>query len=151
MCASVVLRIFVLGISITSAILDERVTCQLSTDEITKLESCRINGNWTQWSDWQACSTTCGTGLTRRSRKCVGPATPSILSQGCQGDGNDYRLCFNSHPCPINGFWSEWSPWVCYIFGGQRVRQRSCYGPMFGGVDCAPATKIEYKNDTSCH
>ncbi|XP_045179511.2 thrombospondin-2-like [Mercenaria mercenaria] len=150
MTDSIVLRSVIFCAAIASAFLEEDATCQRTLEDKVKLDPCPVNGNWAQWGNWQGCSTTCGPGLTRRTRTCSNPK-PSMLGNDCQGDETDYKLCFNDNPCQINGFWSEWSAWNCYIFGGKRVRQRSCYGPMFGGVDCPPGNKTEFKIDTSCH
>ena len=58
-----------------------------------------VNGQWSDWSDWSVCSMTCGTGMKKRSRSCSEP-TPTQLGLNCDGDTNDYNLCFNEYPCP---------------------------------------------------
>jgi hypothetical protein len=32
---------------------------------------CPINGNWTEWGGYSACSTTCGTGVQTRVRRIL--------------------------------------------------------------------------------
>lgn len=45
----------------------------------------------------------------------------------------------NTHACPNDGVWMDWSPWVdCSVTcgGGLQTRERLCDGPYFGGQDC---------------
>lgn len=56
---------------------------------------CPVDGTWSEWSLFSECSASCGQGVQRRIRQCLGKA-----SDGKPCPGNDYelRLCGNS-PC----------------------------------------------------
>ena len=55
-------------------------------------------GNWTQWSDWSACSKPCGTGHQLRTRQCN-----STKIEYCTGEEQDARQC-NNYSCEGNQF-----------------------------------------------
>ena len=59
----------------------ERETC--NTD------ACPV---WTQWSEWNECSKTCGSGRQDRSRACVNAARFRDNGLFCQGEARDERL-----------------------------------------------------------
>ena len=50
-----------------------------------------ILGEFEQWSEWGACSTTCGEGTRTRTRNCLGPYE-------CVGSATQSELC--NSPCP---------------------------------------------------
>ena len=56
-----------------------------------------MDGNWGGWEQWQSCSVTCGTGVTKRIRSCNAPA-PQNGGQPCVGDEYQHRTC-NQRPC----------------------------------------------------
>jgi hypothetical protein len=56
------------------------------------------DGNWGQWSNYSACSTSCGIGLQIRSRECNNPA-PANGGLQCPGDFGDVMFC-NVTSCP---------------------------------------------------
>jgi hypothetical protein len=105
------------------------------------LPPCPVNGGWTQWSPWSACSITCGTdGFMTRIRTCDHPA-PLYGGKYCVGDSLDSTTC-SKHPCPIPGGWSNWFGWsecskTCG-FGGHTHRKRLCDHPKpaHGGPEC---------------
>eukprot|EP00117_Sycon_ciliatum_P042917 scpid14367/ scgid31153/ A disintegrin and metalloproteinase with thrombospondin motifs 16 len=51
-----------------------------------------INGGWADWSDWSACSLTCGGGLMYRRRECINPE-PSNGGLPCDGLHADVKPC----------------------------------------------------------
>ena len=57
-----------------------------------------VDGGWTSWSDYGACSKTCGTGNQCRTRTCTNPP-PSNNGSECVGNGREHRSC-NTDPCP---------------------------------------------------
>ncbi|XP_047464832.1 thrombospondin-2-like isoform X2 [Mugil cephalus] len=75
---------------------------------------CPIAGGWTAWSEWSACSESCGGGLISRQRECTNPA-PQNGGRMCVGDAVDYEAC-NKQPCPID---------MCLLSN-----------PCFPGVEC---------------
>ena len=84
---------------------------------------------WGEWSEWGGCSeSTCGEGLSTRSRSCL----------GCTGtcDGSDIE----SRPCTAGDpkSWSEWGvPYGCSkVCGvGTAMRSRTCSVGCHGSCD----------------
>ena len=57
-----------------------------------------VNGRWSAWLSWGACSRTCGGGAQRRSRTCTNPP-PRNGGAACSGGRFQTRQC-NSNGCP---------------------------------------------------
>uniref|UniRef100_A0AAR2KQZ6 Hemicentin 1 n=1 Tax=Pygocentrus nattereri TaxID=42514 RepID=A0AAR2KQZ6_PYGNA len=116
--------------------------------------NCPVDGKWSSWVSWGACSVSCGGGTRQRTRLC---ASPAPQHGGRQCEGNDIHIDFcNSEPCPINGNWGPWSSWgscsrTCN--GGQMRRYRTCDNPRpaNGGRACAGTdTEIQKCSTASC-
>lgn len=91
---------------------------------------CPVDGEWSRWTPWTECSTTCGNGIQTRYRKCNNP-TPDYGGRHCDGESSQTIACMNK-PCPINGGWSDWSEWSeCNkkCGRGQKYRRRECNNP----------------------
>nr|XP_014344645.1 PREDICTED: hemicentin-1 [Latimeria chalumnae] len=115
---------------------------------------CPVDGKWTSWVSWTACSVSCGGGTRQRTRTCSNPA-PQYGGHQCEG--NDVQIDFcNIDPCPIHGNWGPWSSWgscsrTCN--GGQMRRYRTCDNPRpaNGGRACAGAdTQIQRCSTDIC-
>ncbi|GFN97235.1 sco-spondin-like [Plakobranchus ocellatus] len=94
------------------------------------LPMCPVDGVWTAWGPWHACSVTCGNGTQVRTRDCHGPFYDG---QDCDGPANDTRDCMDQH-CPVDGVWEAWSVWSeCSLTcaNGTRTRYRNCTGPFY--------------------
>ena len=63
--------------------------------------SLSVDGGWGVWSEWSACSVTCGTGYTFRSRKCDNP-TPIGGGMPCRGSSYRFEFCRGAQ-CPMRG------------------------------------------------
>ncbi|XP_074627228.1 uncharacterized protein LOC141885237 isoform X4 [Acropora palmata] len=117
---------------------------------------CPVNGSWSAWSSWQACSATCGDGLQVRSRVCENPR-PTNGGYSCEGDATEVKPC-TVRRCPINGNYSDWSDWsTCSrsCSGGIKTRKRECINPSprYGGRDCkeiGSATEKVHCNPDPC-
>ena len=57
-----------------------------------------VNGDWTVWSVWGACSVSCAAGTKQRTRSCTNPV-PAYGGSGCSGGTSDSGLC-DDGPCP---------------------------------------------------
>lgn len=53
-----------------------------------------LDGGWSDWSAWGACSVSCGYGLVRRHRNCDNPP-PSFSGRSCVGNDVETDLCSN--------------------------------------------------------
>ncbi|XP_067654843.1 SCO-spondin-like isoform X1 [Haliotis asinina] len=115
------------------------------------LNPCPIHGGLTQWSQWTNpdCLVSCGVTATKtatRSRSCTAPV-PQYGGRDCTGSTflTIERPC-NLAPCPINGGYSQWTPWsdppcgvTCGVTATKTVtRSRRCNTPTpaFGGAPC---------------
>ena len=58
-----------------------------------------MNGGISQWSNWQACDVTCGTGNQIRTRTCTNPP-PSNNGLSCTETTQEGRACSTLIPCP---------------------------------------------------
>uniref|UniRef100_A0A4W6F610 ADAM metallopeptidase with thrombospondin type 1 motif 7 n=1 Tax=Lates calcarifer TaxID=8187 RepID=A0A4W6F610_LATCA len=57
-----------------------------------------INGGWASWSEWSACSRTCGAGVQGAQRDCDNPV-PKYRGKYCLGERRRYKIC-NVALCP---------------------------------------------------
>ena len=57
-----------------------------------------VNGEWSNWSDYEDCSVTCGSGSQARSRECNSPA-PSNGGSTCTGVATQTKDCEKT-ACP---------------------------------------------------
>ena len=103
-----------------------------------------LDGAWSCWTDWSACSADCGGGNQTRTRTCTNPA-PAHGGAQCEGNSSETQNC-NSHTCPMDSGWTNWTDWTecegsttCGSQGFQ-TRNRSCTNPAPAnggtGSDC---------------
>ncbi|NXC29407.1 ATS7 metalloproteinase, partial [Campylorhamphus procurvoides] len=57
-----------------------------------------IDGGWSSWGSWAACSRSCGAGVQSAERHCNTP-TPKYGGRYCLGERKRFRIC-NVRPCP---------------------------------------------------
>ncbi|XP_063307071.1 adhesion G protein-coupled receptor B1 isoform X2 [Pelobates fuscus] len=111
---------------------------------------CPVDGNWIEWSSWSTCSASCSNGTQKRTRECNGP---SYGGSECTGQWSDTRECFLTQ-CPVDGKWQVWGTWggcTTTCGGGIQKRERTCYGPFFGGEPCpGQAEESKQCNDKKC-
>ncbi len=118
----------------------------------TLFHTLTVDGDWTVWSEWTACSVTCANGTQARSRSCTNPP-PQFGGIDCEGDASDARPCFERH-CPIDCEWLPFSDWSscsksCDI--GTRERMRDYNVEKFGGEECeGDRTEVEQCNTQAC-
>ncbi|KAG9492782.1 hypothetical protein GDO78_000989 [Eleutherodactylus coqui] len=87
------------------------------------------------WSQWGACSTTCGQGTQVRTRSCVSSPYGTL----CSGPLRETRTCNNTAACPVEGIWLDWGPWGrCSVTcsNGTQQRTRKCSSISQAGGEC---------------
>ena len=57
-----------------------------------------VDGDWSNWNKWTACSKTCGEGTQIRIRTCDDPK-PLHGGKQCEGAAQEARVC-NTRKCP---------------------------------------------------
>ncbi|XP_029016053.1 A disintegrin and metalloproteinase with thrombospondin motifs 13 isoform X2 [Betta splendens] len=67
----------------------------VSTEELGP--SVVVHGAWSGWSDFSACSRTCGGGVAHRTRQCNNPR-PAFGGSHCKGPDTEAHLC-HQQPC----------------------------------------------------
>ena len=112
-----------------------------------------VHGNWSVWSQWSECSTTCGTGTQDRERECNNPA-PQYGGDNCTGVSAETRSCLDLPPCPVDCKWNEWSNWTeCSLScdNGTQIRSRTFEPALHGGNECeGPEVESELCNTQAC-
>ncbi|XP_069622607.1 netrin receptor UNC5D isoform X3 [Ranitomeya imitator] len=93
-----------------------------------------VNGGWSSWLEWSACSVSCGRGVQKRSRTCTNP-TPLNGGTFCVGSSMQKVSC--SSQCP-EGQWKEWGDWSVCSSECEHQRERECTIPATtnGGKPC---------------
>ncbi|KAL8608030.1 hypothetical protein ACOMHN_023846 [Nucella lapillus] len=100
-----------------------------------EVANCTIHGQWTDWSEWSACSQTCGYALRERKRQCGNPP-PQYGGRACGGADSEKQYCDDLPACPlppVDGQWAVWSGWSgCTkdCNGGIQTRRRACNRPQ---------------------
>lgn len=93
--------------TVPASVLRHEVTkphCKDSAMEIRgcNLQACVINCVWADWSAWSACTTTCGGGISTRTRQVAVQALfgGAACSDQTDGVGSTEQVECNSTPCP---------------------------------------------------
>ncbi|XP_028409018.1 uncharacterized protein LOC114531606 [Dendronephthya gigantea] len=120
--------------------------------------SCPIHGNFSEWSEFSKCSSTCGEGSKKRYRYCTGPV-PRHGGNDCSSLGpNVETVRCDLGPCPVDGNYSEWSKFTeCdqTCGNGTQLRTRLCDDPApnYGGRNCSilgPSEETRHCNPRPC-
>ncbi|WAR29734.1 HMCN1-like protein, partial [Mya arenaria] len=122
-----------------------------STSQSTcSLGDCPVDGQWATWATWGACSVTCGSGTSTRTRGCH---APQYGGKPCNGHSTDQKTCTMVN-CPVDGHWNSWSEYgTCDVTcgTGSQSRSRTCHEPIHGGKPCSgDATGTRSCEMTSC-
>ena len=74
---------------------------------------------FTAWSEWSACTVSCGGGERTSQRECV------LARALCQGDSRRVEEC-GTGQCEQWTSWAEWTPCTKSCGSGTRRRLRQC-------------------------
>jgi len=111
---------------------------------------CAAKCQFTDWSKWSSCSTTCGGGQKERTRTLF--EDPDNLGKKC-GAINEMASC-NAQPCPVHcklGEWSDWGQCSKLCDGGiQSATRKIVVPPMFGGSSCGAPERSRGCNLHAC-
>ncbi|XP_078573545.1 SCO-spondin-like isoform X3 [Branchiostoma floridae x Branchiostoma japonicum] len=108
---------------------------------------------WGGWSDWTACSATCGfNGTQTRSR--VIAVSAACGGTPCSGPSTESKSC-NGGCCPRNCEWHNWSSWSACTAScgnsGTRSRTRGNTTEYCGGSQCSgDSSQVEACNRGCC-
>ncbi|XP_078380418.1 A disintegrin and metalloproteinase with thrombospondin motifs 6-like isoform X1 [Oculina patagonica] len=58
-----------------------------------------VDGGWSEWSNYGACSYSCGGGVQHKTRTCTNPP-PQNGGMACEGESKGHWQICNSQPCP---------------------------------------------------
>eukprot|EP00746_Dinoflagellata_sp_MGD_P141678 gnl/MRDRNA2_/MRDRNA2_74752_c0_seq1.p1 gnl/MRDRNA2_/MRDRNA2_74752_c0~~gnl/MRDRNA2_/MRDRNA2_74752_c0_seq1.p1 ORF type:complete len:1278 (+),score=126.06 gnl/MRDRNA2_/MRDRNA2_74752_c0_seq1:196-4029(+) len=98
---------------------------------------CPVHCSWSQWSDFNQCSMTCGLGTQQRVRNHM--LKPLYGGSTCLGGESEVRDCQIAENCPIDCVWGDWSEWSrCSTTcgGGEKVKRRDIAVPASAGGSC---------------
>ncbi|KAL5268609.1 hypothetical protein ACHWQZ_G002453 [Mnemiopsis leidyi] len=137
-------------------------TCSATKDGVTDSAEFDVNpppvvpvdGGYTDFGGWSACSRICGFGTQTRRRTCTNPA-PANGGADCVGPDSEKREC-KLRECPVNGGYSDfgdWSECSAECGGGTQTRSRTCTNPApaNGGLDCeGDSTETRECNTNGC-
>merc|ERR1719422_1048713 len=110
-----------------------------------------VDGNWSPWGAWSACSVTCENGTYTHTRSCSNPA-PAHGGASCTGPDSFTTACTPGIMCPIDGGWGSWGGWgecsITCLGVGVQERERTCDNPppKYNGASC-PGSAVD---DLSC-
>ncbi|XP_062606198.1 neurotrypsin-like, partial [Saccostrea cucullata] len=110
---------------------------------------CPVKGEWSGWTEWSACSVTCGNGYRQRIRFCADRRKP------CRGKNFEKANCNAELSCPSDGQFGEWGQWseCSQPCSGVRKRQRNCTypKPRQGDKNCSGNwEETQNCSDVSC-
>ncbi len=78
-----------------------------------------VNGGWSNWSDWGACSQSCGGGSQSRARTCTNPA-PANGGTQCSGSPSESQAC-NPQACVVSVSSATFNGAALDLTGGRTI------------------------------
>ncbi|XP_064643491.1 semaphorin-5A-like isoform X2 [Lineus longissimus] len=103
--------------------------CEGKSAESRSCNMMPCKGFWSCWTEWSACSVTCGAGVHYRKRQCLhmgrtsGKQLTSVLP--CMGSDLQQEECSLSQCETMNFGWREWTTWSPCMDSFQK-RKRKC-------------------------
>jgi len=88
------------------------------------VKACPIHCQWQDWSDWNECTSSCGSGQQARTRSVA--VQPMYGGDLCEGFASDTRPCESLPICPTDCEWDVWTDWEgCSVTCGAGVSRRT--------------------------
>ncbi|KAK3105957.1 hypothetical protein FSP39_009544 [Pinctada imbricata] len=110
--------------------------CEGLTMEERDCNTHTCKGEWGCWSEYSACTVTCGTGYKTRTRRCDVPGYTESLIELCVGLKEETSLCYMD-PCnETTDGWDLWATWTPCGVDGVQYRHRSCHVPAPSPNQC---------------
>jgi hypothetical protein len=114
-------------------------SCQDGLVDCAEKDTCTRDCAVEEWSEWGVCSSTCGGGVSERTRNYI-LGTPDGKPCGCEHALKEKQYC-NIEPCIVDGNWNAWGTWEdCSVTCGGSVQRRfrECNDPKpsNGGKPC---------------
>ncbi|KAK7002604.1 sushi von Willebrand factor type A EGF and pentraxin domain-containing protein 1 [Biomphalaria glabrata] len=132
----------------------KKYTCQCSSGRKgTLCQELAVNGLWSEWEPWGACTAPCGQGERTRHRACDNPP-PDPEGEPCTGEDERIESCVGTQ-CPVlYGQWGQWSNWTCSVTCGtgleSRTRECISLSPEDGGKCLGDADQQRPCNLSAC-
>jgi hypothetical protein len=133
---------------VTTARAGGKACPSLSQTEHCNVGPCPVECEMSQFSDWTACTKSCGGGDQQRTRTMLSQSTANSKCPHAV----ETRSC-NDEACPADCKWS-WGAWsACPVTcgGGEQVRLKKVLSVSTdGGVACGPAVEAKNCATTAC-
>ncbi|XP_028403035.1 uncharacterized protein LOC114525803 isoform X3 [Dendronephthya gigantea] len=110
-------------------------------------EPCIVNGGFTPWTDWSACTTSCGFGTRSRYRNCTNPP-PLFGGSDCLGPLYEMKECENAANCPDDADFSTWTSWVACSSGCEGVMHKTRECILQDKSSCQSLTNVTMSCET---
>ncbi|CAE7323413.1 Hmcn1 [Symbiodinium natans] len=96
--------------SIAEAAVSEGKKCEGATqdEEVCNVKACPTDCVLADWSNWKACSVTCGNGTSTRMRKVL--VKEDGGGRPCSEPLEQEKPCAEK-TCPVDCLWGDWSHW----------------------------------------
>jgi len=134
--------------------LSEAERIKLIESQKCNTNPCPVNGYMGAWSNWSACSASCGGGTQNRSRAYTPAQNGGVdLSEAERIKLIETQQC-NTNPCPENGYltaWSDWSDCDKNCGTGIQTRTRSYISAKNGGTDLSLAERSNLSESRNCN
>lgn len=134
--------------------LSKEETRNCSVEGCHRMAEAPMKASWGCWTDFSACSVTCGLGRRVRYRKCMAANGDTVSDKECDGPSSQDEICeMPSCDCKFSYYlrkhiefiylfhsamlgWSEWSEWSSCNSDNERTRFRQCVVRVPGPKEC---------------